>query len=253
MITHRLARQNKTMELQTFNDGGVDDEQYVQGANTAAGYGNSSSWVAQVVNAYASCSSFVRSKRGYTLILLLLTTICLFADQNIMAPNLSQIAEEFEISDEERDARLGGDVSIAFFIVGGPVGIVAGWYTDRYPRNIMYGTVALIGSIGSFLTFCVTSHATLLMARAVTGISIGGASPVLFSLLSDLFSVDKRNLVVALVGFSISLGKLVIGLKCFLVTSCDSNASKLTITPFNLAGSMLGQAMSAAVGVSQGK
>ena len=123
------------MELQTFNDGGVDDEQYVQGANTAAGYGNSSSWVAQVVNAYASCSSFVRSKRGYTLILLLLTTICLFADQNIMAPNLSQIAEEFEISDEERDARLGGDVSVAFFIVGGPVGIAAGWYTDRYPQH----------------------------------------------------------------------------------------------------------------------
>ena len=123
-----------------------------------------------------------------------------------MAPNLTQIAEEFEISDEERDARLGGDVSIAFFIVGGPVGIVAGWYTDRYPRNIMYGSVALIGSIGSFLTFCVTSHTTLLLARAVTGISIGGASPILFSLLSDLFSVDKRNLVVAMVGFSISLG-----------------------------------------------
>ena len=70
----------------------------------------------------------------------------------------------------------------------------------------MYGSVALIGSIGSFLTFCVTSHTTLLLARAVTGISIGGASPILFSLLSDLFSVDKRNLVVAMVGFSISLG-----------------------------------------------
>ena len=79
--------------------------------------------------------------------------------------------------------------------------------------NTMYGIVALIGSIGSFLTFCMTSHATLLMARAVTGISIGGASPVLFSLLSDLFSVDKRNLVVALVGFSISLGKLEKSLK----------------------------------------
>ena len=210
MITHRLGRQNKPMELQSFNSGGVDgagDEQYVPGGDNA---GYRGSRVTQAVNACTSCSSFVRSKRGYTLILLLLTTICLFADQNIMAPNLSQIAEEFEISDEERDARLGGDVSVAFFIVGGPVGIVAGWYTDRYPRNIMYGTVALIGSLGSFLTFCVTSHATLLMARAVTGISIGGASPVLFSLLSDLFSVDKRNLVVALVGFSISLGKLII-------------------------------------------
>ena len=138
-----------------------------------------------------------------------------------MAPNLTQIAEEFEISDEERDARLGGDVSIAFFIVGGPVGIVAGWYTDRYPRNIMYGSVALIGSIGSFLTFCVTSHTTLLLARAVTGISIGGASPILFSLLSDLFSVDKRNLVVAMVGFSISLGT-------FFSLSLSVNKKKIT-------------------------
>ena len=98
MITHRLARQNKNMELQSFNGGGVGDdgdEQYVPGAN-AAGYGSSSSRVTQAVKAFASCNTFVRSKRGYTLILLL-TTICLFADQNIMAPNLSQIAEEFGV------------------------------------------------------------------------------------------------------------------------------------------------------------
>lgn len=213
MITRRLGCQNKPMELREFNRSGAGDagdEEYAL-ADNKAGH---RSRVTQVLNTCSSCNSFLRSKRGYTLLLLLLTTICLFADQNIMAPNLSQIAEEFEISDEERDARLGGDVSVAFFIVGGPVGIVAGWYTDRYPRNIMYGAVALIGSLGSFLTFCVTSHATLLLARAVTGISIGGASPVLFSLLSDLFSVDKRNLVVALVGFSISLGTLAGGLLC---------------------------------------
>lgn len=29
---------------------------------------------------------------------------------------------------DDRDARLGGDVSIAFFMVGGPFGILAGWY-----------------------------------------------------------------------------------------------------------------------------
>ena len=28
----------------------------------------------------------------------------------------------------DRDARLGGDVSMAFFMVGGPFGILAGWY-----------------------------------------------------------------------------------------------------------------------------
>ena len=221
MVTRHLDWQSKPMELREFNRSGADDggdEEYALADNR-----NSRSLATQALNTCSSCNSFLRTTRGYTLVLLLLTTICLFADQNIMAPNLSQIAEEFEISDEERDARLGGDVSVAFFVVGGPVGIVAGWYTDRYPRNIMYGTVALIGSLGSFLTFCVTSHATLLMARAVTGISIGGASPILFSMLSDLFSVDKRNLVVALVGFSISLGTFLNGLLCLSISSNTPN------------------------------
>ena len=131
-----------------------------------------------------------------------------FADQNLMAPNLSAIADEFNIAAEERDARLGGDVAVAFFIVGGPFGIIAGWYTDRLPRNKMYGWITCVGAVGSFCTSLVTSHFQLLCARALTGIAIGGAAPVLFSLLSDLFSVKERNLVVATVGFFMSFGSM---------------------------------------------
>ena len=81
---------------------------------------------------------WLNKKSNYTLVLCLMTTLFLFADQNLMAPNLSAIADEFNIADDERDARLGGDVAVAFFIVGGPFGIIAGWYTDRLPRNKMY-------------------------------------------------------------------------------------------------------------------
>ena len=36
-----------------------------------------------------------------------------------MAPNLTQIAQEFNYTNAERDTKLGGYVSIGFFIVGG--------------------------------------------------------------------------------------------------------------------------------------
>ena len=144
--------------------------------------------------------------RTYTLSLLLLTTVCMFADQNLMSPNLSVIADEFGIPNDQKDARLGGDIAIAFFVVGAPFAIVVGWYTDRYPRHHMFAGVALLGAHGCLFTFFVTTHSQLLMARALTGLSIGGAAPILFSLLSDLYPARQRNLIVAGVGFSMSFG-----------------------------------------------
>ena len=36
-----------------------------------------------------------------------------------MAPSLSAVAAEFGFTDEEKDLKLGGEVSIGFFLVGG--------------------------------------------------------------------------------------------------------------------------------------
>jgi hypothetical protein len=41
-------------------------------------------------------------KRNWTVALFSVTTVLLFADQNLMSPNLTAIAQEFEFSDEER-------------------------------------------------------------------------------------------------------------------------------------------------------
>lgn len=45
-------------------------------------------------------------------------------DQNLMAPNLSQIAGDFGFDDTERDVRLGGHISVAFFLLGLPAALV---------------------------------------------------------------------------------------------------------------------------------
>ena len=53
--------------------------------------------------------------------MLSLTTTFLFADQNLMAPNLTAIADSFGFSNEERDSKLGGQIAVGFFLVGAPV------------------------------------------------------------------------------------------------------------------------------------
>jgi hypothetical protein len=45
-----------------------------------------------------------------------------------MAPNLSLIAKDFNMTNEERDTKLGGEVSLGFFIVGAPVCLLIGIY-----------------------------------------------------------------------------------------------------------------------------
>ena len=59
-------------------------------------------------------------QRKYTLFLYSITTVLLFADQNLLAPNLSAAAEEFGFENDERDKRLGGDIALAFFLLGAP-------------------------------------------------------------------------------------------------------------------------------------
>ena len=47
------------------------------------------------------------AQQAYTVIILGLTTMFLYADQNILAPNLTMIAEEFDMNEKERDTKLG--------------------------------------------------------------------------------------------------------------------------------------------------
>ena len=51
-------------------------------------------------------------ERTYLTGLLCLTTFFLFADQNCLSPNLSEVAREFKFTAQEKDTKLGGEIAL---------------------------------------------------------------------------------------------------------------------------------------------
>ena len=152
---------------------------------------------------------FVISKQRWTIALYSLSIIALFADQNLMAPNLSAIADEFGFSDEERDTKLGGDIAIAFFFMGALASVVAGFLTDvidgRY-RSALFAIMIVLGEGACLLVYFVQSYRELYICRALTGLSVGAAVPLIYSVLGDLYASDERNTIAGIVSVGQGLG-----------------------------------------------
>jgi Major Facilitator Superfamily len=149
-----------------------------------------------------------KRRRNCTAAIFTVTTVLLFADQNLMAPNLTAIAKEFHFSDEERDRKLGGDIALAFFVIGAPASYVVGCLADSewLPRSALFAGTVGIGEGACFLTYFARTYWELYACRAVTGFSLGGALPLIYSFLGDLFSAEERHTVSALVGIGTGIG-----------------------------------------------
>ena len=127
-----------------------------------------------------------------------------------MAPSMSAMAADFHMTDQEKDEKLGGEISIGFFIVGGLVGLAVGWAVDSathlISRTKLFALIVVLGRMGSVGTYLSQTFGQLLMSRITTGISIGGASPIVFSLLGDAYPASSRVHIASLVGLSMSFG-----------------------------------------------
>ena len=144
--------------------------------------------------------------RNYTTILICITIAFLFADQNLLSPNLTAIAREFKFSDADRDAKLGGNISFGFFVLGAPAALLVGYLTDSCNRCKLFGLVVILGEAACLGTYWVQTYPQLFACRVLTGISIGGAAPVIFSLLADYWPGSSRVQVSTLIGISMSAG-----------------------------------------------
>eukprot|EP00439_Symbiodinium_sp_Y106_P047401 s881_g6.t1 len=149
-------------------------------------------------------------KRWYTLGLLLIVAMCLHADQNLAAPNLSAIAEEFELSPLEKDSKLGGQVQLGFFFVGGITSLALGPLADRMNRVNLLLLVVILGSVPCALIKYIPSGSSgflwYLLCRVLTGVSVGGSFPLLYSLCGDLCSAEQRGIISAAMGVATSVG-----------------------------------------------
>jgi predicted MFS family arabinose efflux permease len=138
----------------------------------------------------------------------------LFADQNLLAPNLSTIAKEFHFNDMERDYYLGGHIALGFFVVGAPASYVIGMIADctsssssvAISRSTLFALTIILGEGSCLSTYFVRNYTQLYVTRILTGISVGGAIPIIYSLLGDIFPPHDRPFVTAIVGMGTGCG-----------------------------------------------
>lgn len=145
-------------------------------------------------------------------VMLCVATFCLFADQNLMAPNLQAIADDFGLKGKQKDQFLGGIMSIAFFFVGAPSSVLVGSLADspKVNRVTLFTAVLLVGEIPAALTIFVGTgwigYWQLFVLRSITGVAIGGALPVVLSILADIYSSSQRNVASAVYSTAMGAG-----------------------------------------------
>lgn len=138
---------------------------------------------------------------------IILLTFFLFADQNLIASNMSRIGADMGFPEKEDYLwYIGSVVSVMFFLLGGIVSIYAGILTDQYDRKKLMLYVVLLGEIPCMLTGFAPNYAVFLTLRTLTGFGLGGILPLIFSLLGDYFKPENRNTASAWVGLSMGLG-----------------------------------------------
>ncbi len=159
-------------------------------------------------------SAFGR-KELYAIILLAAINLFIFADQNLMAPNLTQIANDFGFDAVQRDVKLGGQISLVFWVLGAIVTLGIGYFTDMVSRKRLFIAVVLVGTVPCFLSGFARNYHELFWLRALTGIGIGGAIPITFSLVGDYFSHKNRAVAAAWItlvqGLGVAVGQLLAG------------------------------------------
>jgi len=151
-----------------------------------------------------------------SLTIMAIMTAFLYADQNLLAPNLTMVATEFGLTMQERDVKLGGHIALAFFLVGGLVALIIGRFADRYQRTRLLALVVLLGEIPCAATYFCNSYEQLFVCRVLTGIAIGGAPPLVYSLMGDLVEPKRRpaaaGLLLTAMGCGILFGQILSGL-----------------------------------------
>jgi len=151
-------------------------------------------------------SSQLKKTDYLSLALLFALSFFLFADQNLMGPNLTQIADDFGFNSIQRDVKLGGEISLVFWLIGGIVTLFFGYLTDIISRKKLLIVAILFGEIPCLLTGYVENYSQFFWLRALTGIGIGAIIPITYSLIGDYFPASRRSAITGYLGLIVGLG-----------------------------------------------
>ena len=141
-------------------------------------------------------------------IIILVACIALInSEQNLLAPNMSAVAASFGMNDTEKDEKLGGGLAAALFLVGAPAALLVGMAADGCARRVdLLVLVLVIGALGCGASAISISYSQLFVARALTGVSLGSAMPLAFSLIGDMAGPAQRTAISGRLGVAMSIG-----------------------------------------------
>lgn len=148
-----------------------------------------------------------------SLYLALACMFALFSTQNVLAPNLTAVAASFGFSDVQRDEYIGGQLTMCFFFSGLFSGILFGLLSALYPRLPCLFLLTAMTGVGCLVGGHLSSYMGLMVLRIICGWGLGGALPLMYSMLGDFLPVQERTLgsayVTTVCGFGIFFGQMV--------------------------------------------
>ena len=131
----------------------------------------------------------------------------LFADQNLIAPNLQNIGRSLGLNtDADVDWYLGGVIPVLFFILGGAVSLSMGYLSQRYSRKNLLLFTLVLGEGTCLLSGFATTFTEFAILRTLTGFGLGGVFPLLFSVLGDYFTSRHRAVAAGYLSLAMGLG-----------------------------------------------
>lgn len=130
--------------------------------------------------------------------------IFLTADNNIIGAVLQEIELEFGV-----DSGQVGLVSFFFSIVGAAVSLLWGYVADKVNRKRLFAFSIILAEIPCALTAFAPNFGTFFLLRILTGIGVGAAFPIVFSMLGDYFDKKGRILGAAILTTCWGLGGMV--------------------------------------------
>lgn len=146
-----------------------------------------------------------------------LAFFAIWSPQNLMAPNLTQMASYFHFTPEQRDLYLGANIAFATGVLSLPVQTLLGFLADVVPnRKKLFAATVMMGGIASILTGYSETYAQLYISRFLCGGCMSGSVPIAFSMLGDLFEPQDRNSassgLTAMMGGGILFGQVFAGM-----------------------------------------
>lgn len=146
------------------------------------------------------------SKTQKTLLLVLMAAsmVALNADTQVMAPMLVTIEAEFGVDDSAVGAMMA-----LFTVVGAVVSLLWGYFADKASRKKLFVFSVALGEIPCALTALAPSWEIFFALRILTGIGVGAAFPLVFSILGDIYDEKERPMASAILTTAFGLGAIV--------------------------------------------